>query len=264
MLLTGMSLAAADPPSSDLAKIERRIGQEPSYEGKPGYLLLVFGPEAKHKVWLVRDGQTLYVDRHGTGDLRQPECRVTAEADNYDETIFRAGDLTLGAQRYTDLRVAVSSAKRYVGSGLGEMPMFKEFLAAQPEGKLFTVSVEVPFQKPFPDLRDQSPTKGTRHYANQYDVTGILQFVARPEDAAIIHFGGPWRFTPDGQQRLVRGRNEDLSLRLGTPGLGPGTFACICYDHLIPDSAKPRLDIEYPAQPGENPLARRYLLEDRC
>src|SRR5256885_9811698 len=54
----------------------------------------------------------------------------------------------------------------------------------------------------------------------------------------------------DGQQKLVRGRNEDLALRLGTPGLGPGTFAFIRYDHLIPDSAKPRVQIEYPAEIG--------------
>jgi hypothetical protein len=174
------------------------------------------------------------------------------------------GDLTLGGKRYADLQVIVYSAKS-ARSGLDEMmPMFKEFFAAQPDGKFFTVGVDVPFEKPFPDLRDRSPLKGTRHHASQYDGTGILQFAARPQDASIIHFGGPWTFGLDGQQKLVRGRNEDLALRLGTPGRGPGTFAFICYDHLIPDAAKPRVQIEYPAQPGEKPVAQSYLLEDRC
>ncbi len=264
VMLMGAPLGAADHPSLDLAKIERRIGKEPAYQGKPGYLLLVFGPEAKHKVWLVRDGETLYADRHATGDLSQPECRVTGEADSYYERLFKVGDLTLAGKRYADLQVVVYSAKRTVGAGFDEMPMFKEFLAAQPEGKLFTVSVEVPFEKPFPDLRDGTPVKSARHYASQYDATGILQFAARPQDASIIHFGGPWTFGPDGQQKLVRGRNEDLALKLGTPGHGPGTFACICYDHLVPNSAKPKLRIEYPAKPGDKPLAQSYILEDRC
>jgi hypothetical protein len=263
-LLLGTFSAAADPATPDLSKIERRIGKEPAYQGKPGYLLLVFGPEARHKVWLVLDGETLYVDRHGTGDLHQPECRVTGETDRYSDCFFKAGDLTVGGQRYGDLQVVVYSAKHSGGSGLDEMPMFKEFLAAQPEGKLFTVSVEVPFEKPFPDLRDGSPVKGTRHFAGQYDAAGILQFAARPEDASIIHFGGPWRFGPDGQQKLVRGRNEDLALKLGTPGHGPGTFACICYDHLIPNAAKPKVRVEYPVASGDKPLVQSYVLEDRC
>src|SRR5438093_12910149 len=156
-MLIGAPLAAADDPALDLAKIERRIGKEPVYQTKPGYLLLVFGREAKHKVWLVRDGDTLYVDRHATGDLSQPECRVAGETDRHYERLFKAGDLTLGGKRYTDLQVIVYSPKS-ARSGLDEMmPMFKEFFAAQPEGKFFTVSIDVPFEKPFPDQRVRSP-----------------------------------------------------------------------------------------------------------
>jgi hypothetical protein len=264
VLLLGASSVTADHPTPDLSKIERRIGKEPAYQEKPGYLLLAFGPQAKHKVWLVLDGKTLYVDRHATGDLSQPECRVLRESDPYHDGLFKAGDLTLGGQRYGDLQVVVSPANSVVGSGLDEMPTFKEFLAAQPAGKLFSVSVEVPFENALPDLRDRGSVKGTRHFAGQYDPTGILQFAARPQDASIIHFGGLWTFAPDGQQKLVRGRNEDVALKLGTPGRGPGTFACICYDNLIPNSAKPRLRIEYPLDAAAKPLVQSYLLEDRC
>ena len=52
--------------------------------------------------------------------------------------------------------------------------------------------------------------------------------------------------------------------KLGTPGHGPGTFACMCYDLLIPTSAKPQVRIEYPAQPGSKPVVRSHALEDRC
>jgi hypothetical protein len=81
--LLSASVISADEPAPDLSKIERRIATEPKYQGKPGYLLLAFGPEAKHRVWLVRDADTLYVDRHATGDLTRPECRVAGEADRY-------------------------------------------------------------------------------------------------------------------------------------------------------------------------------------
>jgi hypothetical protein len=146
------------------------------------------------------------------------------------------------------------------------MPMVKEFLTRQPDGPLYSVSVDVPFERPFPDLRgDRPPLTGTRHFAGEYDAHGILQLAARPEQAPVIHFGGPWTVWPDGQQKLVRGRSEDLTLRVGTPGYGPGTFACICYDNLIPASGKPHLRVEYPAPPaGETPRPPSYILEDRC
>jgi len=262
-LLPGVSSAAADNAPRDLSKIERRIGKEPAYQGKPGYLLLVFGPEAGHKVWLVLDGETLYVDRDSTGDLNQPECRVAGEAGRCHDCLFKAGNLSVGGQRYGDLQVVVYSAKRSGDCGRAETPMFKEFLAAQPEGKLFTVSLEVPFEKPFSDLSDGSPINGARHFAGQYDATGILQFAARPEDASIIHFGGPWTFGPDGQQKLVRGRREDLAFKLGTPGHGPGTFAWIRYDNLIPNSAKPRIRVEYPVESRSEQLVQSSVLDDR-
>jgi hypothetical protein len=264
VMLLGASWTVGGQATPDLSQIERGIGKEPAYQEKPRYLLLVFGPEAKHKVWLVLDGKTLYVDRHATGDLSPLECRVNGEADGYHDCLFKVGDLTLGGQRYANLQVGINSVKEGVGVGFDEMPMFKEFLAAQPKGMLFTVSVEVPFERPLPDLRDGSPIEGTRHFAGPYDATGILQFGARPQDASIIHFGGPWTFGPDGQQKLVRGRREELALKLGTPGHGPGTFACICYDNLIPDSAMPKLRIEYPIEPGSTPVERTYVLESRC
>ena len=63
-------LASAAAAGPDLAKIDRTIRKEPAYQTKsPRYCLLVFGPEAKTRVWLVLDGDLLYVDRDGDGDL---------------------------------------------------------------------------------------------------------------------------------------------------------------------------------------------------
>jgi hypothetical protein len=255
---------AAPAGGADLAKVDRTIGKEPRYKSKPRYCLLAFGPEARHRAWLVLDDDALYVDRQGTGDLTRPGCRVRGKADLYAGRVFEAGDLTLGGRRYEGLRVTVRPAKGGVAEAHQEMPMFREFLAAHPDGQLYTVSAEVPFAKPFRDVRDGSPLKRTRHFAGEYDAAGVLQFAARPGEAPVLHFGGPWTLWPDGQQKLVRGRNEDLVLRLGTPGRGPGTFACVCYDFLVPARAKPRVRVEYPARPGGKPVVRHHVLEDRC
>src|SRR5262245_63785932 len=64
----------------DLAKIGRSLRKEPAYESKqPQYCLLVFGPEAKTHVWVVLDGDVLYLDRNGNGDLTDPGERIAAQ-----------------------------------------------------------------------------------------------------------------------------------------------------------------------------------------
>src|SRR5262245_2244587 len=69
--------AAGTALGADLTRIDRTIQKQPAYQGKPQYCLLVFGPEAKTRVWLVRDGEILYVDRNRNGDLTAKGNAVT-------------------------------------------------------------------------------------------------------------------------------------------------------------------------------------------
>ena|SRR6266404_4468310 len=63
--------------AADLSKIDRTIRKEPTYQSKsPKYCLLVFGPDAAARVWLVLDGDVLYVDRKGNGDLTEDGERI--------------------------------------------------------------------------------------------------------------------------------------------------------------------------------------------
>src|SRR5712671_6360086 len=82
--------------ASNLSKIDRTIAKEPKYTGKPKYCLLVFGAQAKHRVWIVQDGDTLYVDRNGNGDLTEAGEKVSAKKDERTadgEYTFKAGDV---------------------------------------------------------------------------------------------------------------------------------------------------------------------------
>lgn len=49
----------------DLTQVSRTIGDEPEYRTQPKYALLVVGPGAATRVWLVHDGDTLYADLNG-------------------------------------------------------------------------------------------------------------------------------------------------------------------------------------------------------
>ena len=66
----------------DYDKVARPLVKEPAYKTKkPSYALLLFGPEAKLVVWAVLDGETVYIDRNGNGDLTDDGERFATEAD---------------------------------------------------------------------------------------------------------------------------------------------------------------------------------------
>src|SRR5262249_22100451 len=118
-LLPAIAWLAMCPDSAlaaDLSKIDRAIAKEPIYQSKsPKYCLLVFGPDAKFRVWLVHDGNVLFVDRNGNGDLTDQGERV--EGTEYQKRWwnFNAGDV-LGADgkpRYKSLTVRFDNNLRY-------------------------------------------------------------------------------------------------------------------------------------------------------
>jgi hypothetical protein len=107
--------AAVPAVAGDLSRIDRTIAKEPAYKGKPKYCLLVFGPEAKTRVWLVRDGDVLYADRNGNGDLTEKGEKVVGQESN---DFYVVGDVTesgrgtkhkaLSVRRQKDGRMVVS------------------------------------------------------------------------------------------------------------------------------------------------------------
>jgi len=101
--LAVLAVSTATAIAADSIDIDRRIAKEPVYQSKPPkYCLLVFGAEAKTRVWLVLDGDTLYVDRNANGDLTEADERVTR-----DGREFEAGEITdlAGKSKYTHLRL---------------------------------------------------------------------------------------------------------------------------------------------------------------
>ena len=253
MLLACTVLLTPLLSAADLTKIGRSIRKEPAYQSKPRYCLLVFGSDAATRVWLVLDGNRLYVDRNGNGDLTEPGEVITAKDGGYegDAHLFSAGEIPEGKLRHKNLTVRIVKLDRLAGYD----EQAKEILAKNPHGSGYA-AVEIEIE--MPGHKDASFMAGQ-------DVTGVLQFADRASDAPIIHFGGPWQLSLFGRQRLTAGREADLILGLGTPGVGAGTTSYVAYEGVVPENVRPTAEITYPPRrEGETPLRELYELKQRC
>ncbi len=88
----------------DLTKLDRTIAKEPAYKTAPKYCLLVFGADAKTRVWLVIDGDALYADRNGNGDLTEKGEQLITKSPPAFPEIGEIVEADSGA-RHTGLRI---------------------------------------------------------------------------------------------------------------------------------------------------------------
>jgi hypothetical protein len=262
-------LAAGSLPAADLGKIDRTIRKEPAYQSKaPRYGLLVFGPQAADRVWLVLDGDTLYVDRNGNGDLTEPGEKIAAKVSKAQDPAevgytFEVGDLAVGGKVHKGLIVNFPRLSLYANN-----PAFAQFsplhaaLKADPKAMAALVSVEVESSR----LKGGGIDGRLSYLAGFYDLDGVLQFADRPADAPIVHFDGPLQVTFYGERPTLRlSRDEDVVLVVGTPGHGPGTLAMLAYEGAIPEKLNPKVEITFPAAAmGDSPVKECYELKQRC
>jgi hypothetical protein len=266
LLLAGCLIAGT--AAAGAPKIDRTLVKEPAYRTKsPRYGLLLFGPEGKDRVWLVQDGDTLYVDRNGNGDLTEPGEKVAAEKrpgsdPAEDGHSFNVGELTLGGRTHKGLVVGFVPLKRYAGASLGKRADVKAAVAkdANAAGVSLTVDVEAP------GLKGGGLGGRATFLAGLIDLNGVLQFADRPADAPAVWLGGPLQITFYAELPTLRvGRGTELDLVVGTPGVGPGTFAMLEYEGTIPKEAKPLAEVSLPsAKPGAPPLKEKWEIKDRC
>ncbi len=219
----------------DLGKIDRTIKKEPVYQTKtPGYCLLVFGPEARTRVWLVLDGDTLYIDRDGSGDL--------------------------------------TGKDKHVAKGKGLLATFPGGQIRDADGKTKHTVTVMQFKEKKETFHFVTATvAGKDTYMAGADAEGTLAFAARPQDAPVIHFGGPLhmglnsKFADAEKAGLARGTQPtELYAWVGTPGLGKGTFAALLHQR-VPNSVHPVAEIEFPNKQATGPaLKARIVLKERC
>jgi hypothetical protein len=238
-LLTGLSglLLAAPGPAADYAQIDRTLKREPAYRSKaPKYALLLFGPEAKVRVWVVLDGDAVYLDRNGDGDLTGPgerfekpsECKDIEIADPDGKTRYRI----TGVQTYPD--------------------------GGDPARPALDVSVDV-----------EGPV-AYRQYGG-----GRLADGPRGAPVAHFHgplAAGPvtvnWG-VPAGLALAAGDKPTDLRALVGTMSAGAGCWVAVRSQAgdkaAFPAGVHPVADIEFPPKaPGGPAVRRRYALDQVC
>lgn len=242
-----------------LARIDRAIAKEPAYQSEtPRYCLLAFGPDAKFRVWLVQDGDVLYVDRNGNGDLTEPGERIEKTRGEAGSRRWEGIELTDGPRKHTITSVSEMTLTE------DSVADAKEF--ARLKGKrdrAVNMWIDVRAERPAGDDR---PLPRHIGYVINGDGTGYLAFADRPRDAPVSHLNGPWGFgLQDIHQHLVAGRQTMLQLGVGTPGAGPGTFAFVQYPDTIPNDAHPVGEFAFPAADGGGPARTQAVtFKKRC
>jgi len=251
--------SAADPSKFDLAQVERTIAKEPSYNSKaPRYCLLVFGADAKFRVWLVQDGDLLYVDRNGNGDLTEAGERVEKMEGTAGQRRFEVGSVSDGK-----LRHAVNSVTEMAVTeeSVGDSKEFARIKGKHREAVNTWISVTA--ERDSSD--DRSLPKQIKYIVNG-DGKGYMSFADRPQEAPVVHLNGPWTFgLQDIKQHLAVGQNKMLQLGVGTPGHGPGTFAFVLYPNTIPADAYPKGEFMFPRKDSDgNGLKATVTFKKRC
>lgn len=239
ILLTSLVCVTLGQPAvaADLGKIDRSIAKEPEYQSKaPRYCLLLFGAEAKTRIWLVLDGRVLYVDRNGNGDLTDKgerfEARWTSGDDSYGGREFEIPQLieSDGKTRHTNLHV---QAWHYKG-----------------RPAVCRLSIKL---------------AGKRTQSTGFGLA-TFELAERPKDAPIVHFNGPLTMTL-GEGPVLSGPSDtpaSLFAWIGTAGLGKGTFAMIDFEE-IPEGIHPVAQVAFPSKRrGGKPIEVRVVLKERC
>jgi hypothetical protein len=226
LLLGSLLLWPALANAADLSKVDRTIKKEPAYKGKPKYCLLVFGPEAKTRVWVVLDGTTLYVDTNGNGDLTDPGERFPNDGKDLKE--FEVADRP-GKGRYKVRSIGVHRSEK--------------------EGRVFLMA-NVEFVGRFKQYCDLAPSESLRE-APVAHFGGPLRMGLREMNWAPV-------------QKLVRGQYTDLNVWVGTFDRANGCWVVVRSDGL-PEGLNPVAQVEYPpARPEAKPVIGRYELKERC
>jgi hypothetical protein len=218
-------LLGAPATAADLSKIDRSLVKEPSYKGKQGYCLLVFGADAKTRVWLVKDGDTLYLDRNGNGDLTEDGERLDGKA------VKPAGAISAAAGKKYQIRQC--NLTKLAGPK-GQQDYCH--IAIDVDGALRQYS--------FAGFADTPRNAPVVHF------DGPLTIEVADRNVTLVRGEKP---TDLGVYLVTRGHGERL-----------GSTVLVDYNG-IPGTAQPVVEVEFRnKERNGKPVTARYTLKQRC
>jgi hypothetical protein len=247
-----------EPPAIDLAQIDRSIVKEPPYVGRPHYALIVVGPRAEHRSWLVMDGdETLYFDRNGNRDLTDPEDHIRLDAEA-TEKMHMAEESNLSGMNVFDLGTVSGVALRF-----DYWVRKKGFVPADERLRKFIQEREA---------NDWENGTLWRLATKGAQAQNPVLLAARPADAQILHLAGPLTFALKwGELQALQPwpKTTVFDVHIGTSALPPKNYNHRMFSPLtefeIPRNVHPRAKFEFPPRsPGSEPVVRTVELDLRC
>jgi hypothetical protein len=264
--------ATASETAADLAKIDRTIAKEPVYQSKPRYCLIVFGLEAKTRVWLVLDGDALFVDRNGNGDLTEKSKRIlmqpfkkSSHPSFQREREILIGDIEEGELKHSALTLTQIQYRKDLPDQTPAQKRAKKLIDQAPDRFAYVVTVKVNLSSA-PHISQQEQLGKAMQVAS-FDSRGFLLFADRAQDAPVIHFNGPLQMGVVPDQTLSCDEEAcDLKAQIITHGIGKGTdailFLCAPGVAIVPNGIHPVAEIAFPAKAGT--VRSKFILSDQC
>jgi hypothetical protein len=240
----------------DLTKVDRVIAKEPKYKNQPRYALLVFGPKADRRAWLVMDGDdVLYVDRNGNGDLTEKDKRVAVDVEATKEINVEPG-------AYKGMNVF----------DLGTVAGHRLKLQFWVRNKDYVPTDN--FYKTILKERRENDWENASLYRIGADGSGAqnpIIFAPRPADAQVTNLGGLLTIRPkwDDRQRIKSEGESNFDVNVGSICLPPRNCKYSIFSPLttseVPKDLHPRAVLEFPnKEAGKPPIVVEAVLNQRC
>jgi len=242
----------------DLTKIERSIAKEPAYDSKsPRYCLMVFGPDAGVKKWLVFDGATLYYDRNGNGDLTEQDERIASvhTVENVEDigTLFVFPLEPISAEQFKAALANEEEEYALMETRPWAVWFVRNAAAAESAKKGRLISDE-----------DTDRARITMPSGDRGSQFAQPRVAAEARSAPIVHFEGPLTLHVPSLDKAVLhpGEETELNVELVATGLGEGTEIEILYDK-VPEDAHPVVELEFAVAGGERQKLK-FTFDERC
>ncbi len=280
-LWTLLTILAGAAQAQDLSKTPRTVGDQPAYASKePRYCLLVFGPKAEIRVWLVLDlaydplrekpseADALYADLNGDGHLTGAGERIPAAVVTRKKPAEYIGSFKTSESEQHLPRFTIGDVKSRDGTTVYQNLVVDVgwFIVGRKDREV-SIAVDVP------------------GYGRQTIGGEQFWFADSPAKAPILWFDGALtlRLAPSGllhlpvdytgkepsppwykEFPLVRGKSMPLRVEVGTVGLGLGTFIAMPNDKPPADIHPVAQVVFAPADSMKPPIEVTVVLDKRC
>jgi hypothetical protein len=255
LMFAWWALSGASAQAIDGSAIERSLVKEPRYQSAdPQYCLLVLGPEAKIRVWVVLDGDVLYLDRNGNGDLTEsgerllPKSVLLRSETRPDAEVLRTFNFALRDKPFGDTGATTL------------LPCFPNVAWLHVFQLVPRTDTEEGGQSPWRDR----PIRVAMALSTGWEQDAQVAFAGRPQDAPILPFFGRQQIAlnePANPLEFHRGEAVGLLVSLVTRGRG----GSVRTSDGPPEGAHPVAEVVFPPRsPGAAPLVRRFDLATPC